>query len=66
MLEVGNTLRLWTHLMIAPLAAALCALVAHKQNVAKQVHGAYSHDPVNVVPPQIRSVENYAYLSSLS
>lgn len=45
--------------------AALCALVAHKQNVAKQVQGAYSHDIV-AGPPQIRSVENYAYLTSLS
>jgi len=46
--------------------AALCALVAHKQSMAKQVHvGAYAHDPTNG-PPQIRSVESYAYLTSLA
>lgn len=48
------------------LTAALCALVAHKQNVAKQVHGAYTHEPMTVGPPQIRSVESYEYLASLS
>ncbi|KAG6375103.1 hexokinase [Boletus reticuloceps] len=45
--------------------AALCALVAHKQNMAKQAHGAYSHDSITG-PPQLRSVENYAYLTSMS
>ncbi|KAF8556239.1 hypothetical protein OG21DRAFT_1506676 [Imleria badia] len=44
--------------------AALCALVAHKQNVAKH-QGVYSHDAV-AGPPQIRSVEIYDYLTSLS
>ncbi|KAI9575011.1 hexokinase [Boletus coccyginus] len=45
--------------------AALCALVAHKQNVAKRVQGVYSHDGVTR-PPQIGSVENHPYLTSLS
>ncbi|KAG9317153.1 hexokinase [Chiua virens] len=45
--------------------AALCALVAQKQNAAKEAQGAYCQDPAGG-PPQIRSVENYAYLTSLS
>lgn len=45
--------------------AALCALVAHKQNVSKQAHGAYTHE-ISSGLPQIHSVDSYAYLSSLS
>ncbi|KIJ70418.1 hypothetical protein HYDPIDRAFT_105131 [Hydnomerulius pinastri MD-312] len=45
--------------------AALCALVAHRQNQAKRNHSAYEHDAHNGTA-QIRSAESHAYLNSMS